>query len=59
MVVRTGDASSVSSVVAPLPGSVACRKSLRSDLSIIVSMSNAASVRPRRMAFLVSDIFIF
>jgi len=40
-------------------GIVACRKSLRSDLSIIVSMSSAVSVRPRRMAFLDIAFILF
>jgi len=31
---------------------VTCRKCLQSDLSMRVSMSNAVSVSPRRMAFL-------
>jgi len=38
-----------------LSGLLSCRKSLRSDLSVRVSMSNEVSVSPRRMAFLVAD----
>jgi len=38
---------------------VACRKSLRSDLSMIASMSNAVSISPRRMAFLYKAFIRF